>query len=457
MLHKEQSAMKTQYGPIMSNIYENGVWNNRRATVPLSGPGSSIESTSGVRDFLDNKMQALFGIQSVLDIGCGDLTWLANTTASKGAFSYTGIDVVEQLIDKHKETFEWGSFFCCDVCRQLPPPITRTADLILLRDMIMHLTVDDVIDLFAKLVTFYDFQFMLITSHCTGKDVEENLNPCHYHAIDLSQQPFYFDLSLACFEIDEPEFKRKMYLFDRNALKTCVRRINTSTGLTDIMTDSFPAPANQIQCTEILGQPFVINLASRPDRLEHFRVTMKANGINPDFIERFDAVATPGRGWLGCVRSHIAILKLAIERDLPRITIFEDDFMWCEDARPIEPKLLQLHKLEFDVFMLGTRITRKETGPSEGIVRIVQAYTSSGYVVNRHYFETLLACFEESERLLDQHVFNLKQVYSRGFALDVKWHALQERDNWLAHEPVMGKQRDGYSDIVNRVFTHDYR
>jgi len=214
---------------------------------------------------------------------------------------------------------------------------------------------------------------------------------------------------------------------------------------------------NEFKCTDMLGQAFVINLKSRTDRLEQFHATMKAHSIDAESIERFDAIATPGRGWLGCVRSHIAILKLAIERDLPRITIFEDDFMWCEDARPIHPKLCQLQELDFDVFMVGSRITFKDAGPAEGIVRIVQAYTSSGYTVNRHYYETLLTCFEESERLLDKHVFNLGQMYALGFALDVKWHALQARDNWLAHDPVLGKQRDGYSDIVNKVLIHDYR
>lgn len=72
------------------------------------------------------------------------------------------------------------------------------------------------------------------------------------------------------------------------------------------------------------GNIFVINLARRPDRMEHFNGEMKRIGVTK--YERFNAIDPgPHLGNHGCSASHRAVLNLIIERGLKTAFIFEDD------------------------------------------------------------------------------------------------------------------------------------
>ena len=64
---------------VFTNIYLDGTWNNNRADIPKSGPGSSLSNTVAFREFFDAFCEKNT-VESVLDIGCGDLTWMPTTT-----------------------------------------------------------------------------------------------------------------------------------------------------------------------------------------------------------------------------------------------------------------------------------------------------------------------------------------------------------------------------------------
>ena len=76
-----------------TNIYRNGIWNDNRSEIPKSGPGSSVENTIVFRTFLD-KLCNENDIKSIVDVGCGDLTWMPFTECFKN-LQYTGIDIVD--------------------------------------------------------------------------------------------------------------------------------------------------------------------------------------------------------------------------------------------------------------------------------------------------------------------------------------------------------------------------
>src|SRR2546421_243508 len=58
-----------------SAIYRNRVWLNDRPSGSLSGRGSEVENTGPIREWLPEILVTL-GARSVLDIGCGDFTWM---------------------------------------------------------------------------------------------------------------------------------------------------------------------------------------------------------------------------------------------------------------------------------------------------------------------------------------------------------------------------------------------
>jgi len=210
---------------------------------------------------------------------------------------------------------------------------------------------------------------------------------------------------------------------------------------------------------QVFGNIVVINLDSRKDRLRQFEASMRNVGIDSNAIERFNAIATPERGWLGCCQSHIAVLRKAITGNWPRVTIFEDDFAWCIDRLPLWSHLEPLtdSNLSFDVLMLGARVVESEPSvPQSNLKRIRKAFTASGYIVNRHYFQRLLHNLLECEQKLSQ-VQTYDDLIEANCSLDVHWQPLQLRDNWLCHDPVLGKQIDSHSDVENRFCRHTYR
>ena len=77
------------------------------------------------------------------------------------------------------------------------------------------------------------------------------------------------------------------------------------------------------------GRLFVINLARRTDRMQHFEAMAKRAGLTA--IQRFEAIGgirdDTGRinGNMGCVASHRALLEMQIANGWPRMFVFEDD------------------------------------------------------------------------------------------------------------------------------------
>lgn len=100
----------------------------------LSGDGSRLATTAPVRGWIEQ--QARDGMRSLLDLGCGDLEWIAACDAVAGGdLSYFGIDVVAPLIAHHQRVFPW---FCGEV--QDLEAVTRIdADVVLLKDVLFHL------------------------------------------------------------------------------------------------------------------------------------------------------------------------------------------------------------------------------------------------------------------------------------------------------------------------------
>lgn len=93
------------YKEIFENIYNNGVWNDGRTDIPLSGPGSSIENTKLTAKKLDIFIEK-YKISSIIDIGCGDLTWTCKTDYfNNKEIAYCGIDIVESIISFNRKRY----------------------------------------------------------------------------------------------------------------------------------------------------------------------------------------------------------------------------------------------------------------------------------------------------------------------------------------------------------------
>jgi hypothetical protein len=200
---KEPSDLKT----VFTDIYTNGIWKDDRADSPLSGPGSSLASSKGFCEFIDTVCRTK-NIKTVVDIGCGDLTWMPTTAAFRNLV-YTGIDIVPSLIESHKVNYPRHTFLTLNVVSEEVPP----GDLVILRDVLFHLSHADILKVLRNIKD--KFKYYVVTS-CNNKINDDTLDKYHYHRVNLTIDPF--NLTHHRETLREPEFDRNVFLFDNHLL-----------------------------------------------------------------------------------------------------------------------------------------------------------------------------------------------------------------------------------------------
>ena len=192
-----------------------------------------------------------------------------------------------------------------------------------------------------------------------------------------------------------------------------------------------------------------INLEHRTDRLEHAVSEFKKMGIN---AERVNAINMQN-GAIGCTMSHIKCIELAKSRNWEQVFICEDDITF------LNPELL-IQNIEmfynnddilWDVLIIGGNNVPPYQQLYEYAARIFQNQTTTGYIVKKQYYDTLLKNFKESAANLLRNPDN-----KREYALDIYWNRLQMQDFWYMITPPTVTQYENYSDIEKRNTNYDF-
>ena len=183
---------------------------------------------------------------------------------------------------------------------------------------------------------------------------------------------------------------------------------------------------------------FYINLEKRIDRKEHIENEFKKLDV---FAERINGIYDEKKGILGCVKSHILCLSLAIERNYDNIMIIEDDMKFIFDRNEVDKKINYfVDKIKsWDVLLLAG-VTNHIKFIDIGISKVIDVQAGICYIVNKHYMKILKEELEESAKQLS--ITSLDHIYS----MDIYWKKLQKRDNWYILTPNCGYQIPSYSD-----------
>lgn len=96
---------------------------------------------------------------------------------------------------------------------------------------------------------------------------------------------------------------------------------------------------------------FVINLDKRTDRWKTIQEKFRNY---PFFLQRFSAIQHH-RGWIGCGLSHMRIVQMAKDANMPYVLLIEDD---CKPTQymkfwPQIKEYLHSHKDNWDIFLGG--------------------------------------------------------------------------------------------------------
>lgn len=192
-----------------------------------------------------------------------------------------------------------------------------------------------------------------------------------------------------------------------------------------------------------------INLTERTDR--YHEVMDEFNRCGFEEVERYSANKT-ANGAIGCTLSHIGCLTLAMERELPYVFICEDDIQFLYPDTIVSTISKQIQKENWDVIIVsGNNAPPFKRDPNDtNWMQVYNCQTTTGYIVAKHYYKTLLANFKSG---LKQLLAN--PTMGRMFAIDIFWKQLQATDKWYMLTPVMAVQRPSFSNVENRFV--DYR
>jgi glycosyl transferase family 25 len=195
---------------------------------------------------------------------------------------------------------------------------------------------------------------------------------------------------------------------------------------------------------DFIEKVIYINLEHRNDRKDQIE---KQLSIFPSKkVERFNAIYEINRGHLGCSKSHIEVLKLAIQNNWKNYLVVEDDGEFCNFETGYKV-LENLASNPYDVIVLGGTALSCDTSS----YKLYNCCCTTAYMVSNHYYSRLLKNFEEGAFFLDKN-YNQSELY----AIDQYWHSLQRIDNWYCVFPVLFKQISDYSDIQRKIMNKEF-
>jgi len=192
---------------------------------------------------------------------------------------------------------------------------------------------------------------------------------------------------------------------------------------------------------------YYINLRERVERNQNAKEQLSF--LEFDF-ERFEAIGSSD-GRIGCSLSHLAIIELAKKNNLPMVAICEDDIVFKNKIvfKRHMDWFLQ-NEDNWDVLMLGGNVVMPFTFVNPYYIKVLHCQTTTGYIVNGHYYDTLIQNIREGIKLLLQYPEN-----HFSYAIDKNWLKLQKRDNWFLVFPLNVTQKKGYSDIEKREVNYE--
>ena len=165
---------------VFTRIHAENFW---EAGESRSGPGSTLSQTEALRAELPALFREL-GIQSLLDVPCGDYNWMGRLEYEFDA--YTGGDIVKSVVAENQERFTTPKrrFVHLDLMRDDLPD----ADAILCRDCLVHFSDGDVRKALLN-VARSGARFFVATTY-PGAGESRNIITGEWQPLDLEAAPF---------------------------------------------------------------------------------------------------------------------------------------------------------------------------------------------------------------------------------------------------------------------------
>ena len=166
-----------------------------------------------------------------------------------------------------------------------------------------------------------------------------------------------------------------------------------------------------------------INLLTRPDRKDNVEQELKQ--LQMTSVERFNAIQLEF-GAIGCSISHLKCLEHARRMKWPQVFICEDDICFTNPSL----FLTQINsffksKRPWDVVIVGGNNYPPYEMVDETCIRVHHCQTTTGYIVQDHYYNTLIDNYKKGIELFMQNPYQ-----PHLYAIDQYWFHLQREHFW---------------------------
>ena len=164
---------------IFRNIYNSNYWGNSDSR---SGAGSDLKQTDVIRRELPELFEE-FNVRTMVDIPCGDWHWMKEVAFD---IDYIGADIVPELIQLNQELYGNDSrrFMTLDLTKDVLPRV----DLVFSRDVLVHLSFNDIFSAFHN-IKHSDSKYFLTTTF-TARDSNIDIPTGHWRPLNLQKAPF---------------------------------------------------------------------------------------------------------------------------------------------------------------------------------------------------------------------------------------------------------------------------
>lgn len=198
LINKLKLLLPANRKKVFSSIHKKNSWGSEET---ISGPGSTIEYTSNIRLQLPGLLRSL-GIKTLLDAPCGDCNWIS--TVDLTGISYTGADIVPEIIETNKIKYPEKKFIVADIVTDKLP----AADIVLCRDCFIHLRKKEI----TKLIQNFKrsgIKYILASTYPVQQNTE--ILTGHFRPVNLELPPFNLPAAISKMS-DHPEGSPARYL-----------------------------------------------------------------------------------------------------------------------------------------------------------------------------------------------------------------------------------------------------
>lgn len=191
---------------------------------------------------------------------------------------------------------------------------------------------------------------------------------------------------------------------------------------------------------------YCINLDDRTDRWEHAQEEFRKVGIL-DRVQRFPGIReTDGR--LGVIKANLAIIKIAKEKKLKNVLIFEDDVKFIVDNpdEVLSKAIQQIGNIKWHLFYLGANTHQKLVKFKPNLILLKNSFAVHSMAYSELMYDIFINKYDK-----------IKSISTFDDILDVFLaRKIQEKFICLMTNPMMTTQMNSYSDIENKNVDYSF-